>query len=412
MREKIFMVLMAGFIAMFLFCPSLLSAQEKEPIRIGMISPLSGTYAQPGVDMQNGAIFYLEKIGYKMAGRKVEIIVEDEEASPSVALTKARKLVELNKINVLVGPLLTNSAYAVGPYQESKKMPTLIFSAADDLTQRKRGNWSVRVAMSCSQPMHPFGEYAYKVLGLRKVAVVAADYAFGWEVVGGFQKTFEDAGGKILQKIWYPINAADFSPYLTQIHKEAEAMFSMFGGKSAIVLNKQFQEYGLKSKMLSIGLAQIADESILPTMGDEAIGIITGGNYSGVLDTPINKELVKGYREKYGKVPSLFSEMSYDCIHAIDQAVTSLKGDVRNPEKLMKALKTVDLKETPRGPIKMDAYGNAIQNIYVRKVERIGGQLQNTVIYTYPEVSQFWKYKPEEFLKQPTYSRDYPPLKP
>ena len=339
MRKKIFRVLLAGVFVTLFFFPPLLSAQEKEPIRIGMISPLSGTYAQPGVDMSNGANFYLEKIGHTMAGRKVELIVEDEEASPSVALTKARKLVELNKVNVLVGPLLTNSAYAVQPYQESKRMPTLIFAAADDLTQRKRGNWSVRTTLSSSQPMHPFGEYVYKVLGLRKVAVVAADYAFGWEVVGGFQKTFEDAGGKILQKIWYPINAADFSPYLTQIHKDAEAMFSMFGGKSAIVLNKQFQEYGLKNKMLSIGLAQIADESILPTMGDEAVGIITGGNYSGVLDTPINKELVKAYREKYGKVPSLFSEMSYDCLTWIDQAVAALKGDVSNPEKFMKALK-------------------------------------------------------------------------
>jgi branched-chain amino acid transport system substrate-binding protein len=412
MPRKSFKILLAGFLAIFSIFPSWLSAQDKEPIRIGMISPLSGTYAQPGVDMSNGATYYLEKIGYTMSGRKVEFIVEDEEASPSVALTKARKLVELNKIHVLVGPLLTNSAYAVGPYQESKKVPTLIFAAADDLTQRKRGNWSIRTTMSSSQPMHPFGEYAYKVLGLRKVAVVCADYAFGWEVVGGFQKTFEEAGGKILQKIWYPINAADFSPYLTQINKEAEAMFSMFGGKSAIVLNKQFQEYGLKGKMLSIGLAQITDESILPTMGDEAIGIITGGNYSGVLDTPINKELVKGYRGKYGKVPSLFSEMSYDCMKWIEQAVASLKGDVSNPEKFMKALKAVDLKETPRGPIKMDAYGNAVLNIYVRKVERVGGELQNTVIYTYPEVSQFWKYKPEEFLKQPTYSRDYPPLKP
>ena len=188
--------------------------------------------------------------------------------------------------------------------------------------------------------------------------------------------------------------------------------FEWPGTKSAIVLNKQFQEYGLKSRMLSIGLAQITDESILPTMGDEAIGIITAGNYSGVLDNPMNKELVPRFREKYGKVPSLFSEMSFDCMKWIEQAVISLKGDVGSSDKFMKALRNVDLKETPRGPIKMDAYGNAVLNIYVRKVERVGGELQNTVIYTYPEVSQFWKYKPEEFLKQPTYSRDYPPMKP
>ena len=384
----------------------------QEPIKIGMISPLSGVYAQPGNDMLNGAIFYLEKIGYKMAGRNIELITEDEEGTPATALTKARKLVELNKIHILIAPLLTNSAYAVQPYAESKGVPTVIFAAADDLTQRKRGNWGIRLTFSSSQPLHPFGEYAYKVLGLRKVVVVGADYAFGWEVVGGFQRTFEESGGKIIQKIWYPINTNDFSPYLTQIRKDADAMFSMFGGRAAIVLNKQFKEYGLKDKMASIGLQQITDESILPSMGDEVLGVTTTGNYSPAIDTPINKEFVKMYKGKFGKIPSVLSEQSYDVIQAIEQAAISLKGDISNPGLLMKALRSFNLKETPRGPLKMDDYGNVIQNIYIRKVERVGGELQNTVIYTYPEVSQFWKYKPEEFLKQPVYSRDYPPLKP
>lgn len=410
MGTKGFNFLMLGMAIAFFLMPA--AGLGQEPIKIGLISTLSGTYAQPGADSQNGAIFYLEKIGYMMGGRKVELLVEDEEASPATALTKARKLVELNKIHILVGPLLTNSAYAVQPYQESKKVPALLIASADDLTQRKRGNWSIRTCFSSSQPMQPFGEYAYKVLGLRKIAVVAADYAFGWEVVGGFHKSFEEAGGKIVQKVWFPITTADFSPYLTQLPRDADAMFSQMGGKSAVVLNRQFMEYGLKERMASIGLMQITDESILPTMGDEAVGIITSGNYSGVLENQTNKEFVKGYKQRFGKIPSLFSEMHYDALTAIHQAVTSLKGDVSSPDKIMKALKAVDLKETPRGPLKLDAYGNAIQNIYIRKTERVGGELQNTVIHTYPEVSQFWKYKPEEFLKQPVYSRDYPPLKP
>jgi len=412
MLKKIFKVLMTGFFVSFFFFPSFLPAQEKEPIKIGLILPLSGTYAQPGKDSYNGAVFYLEKIGYMMAGRKVELISEDEEASPSVALTKARKLVELNKVNLLAGPLLTNCAYAVQPYQESKKVPGLLIASADDLTQRKGGKWSIRVGYSSSQATHPFGEYAYKILGLRKVVAVCADYGFGWEVVGGFQKTFEEAGGKLLQKIWFPINASDFSPYLTQLQKDADAMFSQMGGKSAVVLNKQFQEYGLKDKMASIGLMQITDESILPTMGDEALGIITTGIYSGALTTPVFREFTKAYTEKFGKVPSSFSEVGYDIMNAIDLAVTAVKGDVSKPERLMKALKSVNLKDAPRGPIKFDDYGNAIENVYIRNVERVGGELQNTVIYTYPEVSQFWQYKPKDFLKQPVYSRDYPPLKP
>jgi branched-chain amino acid transport system substrate-binding protein len=413
MLKEILKVLMVGLFVAFFFFPSFLSAQEKEPIKIGLITTLSGTYSQPGADSQNGVIFYLEKIGYKMADRKVELIAEDEEASGSVALTKARKLVELNRVHALIGPILANGAYAVQPYQESKKVPNLYVAAAEDLTQRKRGNWGIRTGFgSSSQPMHPFAEYAYKVLGLRKVAVVACDYAFGWEVVGGFHKSFEDMGGKIVQKIWFPITTSDFSPYLTQLRRDADAMFSQMGGKAAVVLNKQFQQYGLKDKMASIGLMQITDESILPTMGDEAVGIITAGNYSGVLDNRFNKEFVRGYQKRFGKIPSLFSVIHYDSIAAIHQAVTSLKGDVSNPEKLMKALRSVNLQESPRGPIKLDAYGNVIQNIYIRKTERVGGELQNTVIYTYPEVSQFWKYEPEEFLKQPVYSRDYPPLKP
>jgi len=157
---------------------------------------------------------------------------------------------------------------------------------------------------------------------------------------------------------------------------------------------------------------QITDESILPTMGDEALGIVTTGIYSGALTTPVFREFLKGYKEKFGKVPSSFSVVGYDIMNAIDLAVTAVKGDVSKPERLMKALKSVNLKESPRGPIKFDDYGNVIENVYIRKVERVGGELQNTVIYTYPEVSQFWTYKPEEFLKQPVYSRDYPPLKP
>jgi branched-chain amino acid transport system substrate-binding protein len=411
MLKHSFGVSILGFILVLFVIAA--PAFGEEPIKIGIIMPLSGGYAQNGTDLLNGALFYLEKIGYKMGGRKVELIPEDEEGNPATALNKARKLVEMNKIHMLVGPHLTSSAYAVQAYLESKRMPTLIFASADDLTQRKRGHWGVRAGYASSQPVHPFGEYAYKVLGFRKIVTVAADYAFGYEVVGGFQRTFEESGGKIIQKIWFPVNVNDFSPYLSQIRRDADAMFSQFGGKAAVMLDKQFYEYGLKGKMASIGLMHISDETILPTIGPEiALGIITTGNYSAALDTPMNKEFARAFRERFKRPPTHTSVMSHDILQLIDQAVASLRGEVGDPEKLVKAFKSVDLKETPRGPLKLDAYGNAIQNIYIRKVEMVGGALQNTVIHTYPEVSQFWKYKPEEFLKQPVYSRDYPPLKP
>lgn len=414
MSRDFLKVLWLGVIFLSFLLPSFVLGQERgEPIKIGFMAPLTGAFAQVGKDMLDGAKLYLEEVGNKMAGRKVELIVEDDEGVPATGLNKARKLVEMNKVHLLTGTTLAASGYALQPYVESKKIP-MIFAVpgADDITQRKRGKWIIRLQISDSQISHPFGEYAYKVLGYRKVSVIGMDYAYPWEYAGGFQRTFEESGGKIIQKIWVPINASDFGPYLPQIRKDADAVLSIFAGKSAVVFCRQYQEFGLRDKIPHISAGTTTDESVLPSMGDEALGIVTSLHYSAAIDTPINKAFVKKYREKFGKVPSYYSVTNYTALQWMDEAVTSLKGEVSNAERLMNALKSVTLKETPRGPIKLDAYNNADQNIYIRKVERVGGELQNTVMYTYPMVSQFWKYKPEEFLEQPVYSREYPPLKP
>jgi branched-chain amino acid transport system substrate-binding protein len=284
--------------------------------------------------------------------------------------------------------------------------------APDDLTQRQRAKWIVRTGWNSSQPNHPFGEYAYNVLKFRKIATLALDYAFGWENVGGFQKTFEDAGGKIVQKIWTPLTVTDFSPYLAQISKEADAVYVMFTGRSTLQFNKQYQEFGLKGRLPLVGGGTTTDEHALPSMGDEAIGVMTSLHYSEALDNPANKKFVKAFREKAKKAASYYSEGTYTGARWIVEAIKSINGDVENRPKFMEALRKVELKDVPRGNFRLDDYGNPIQNVYIRKVERVGGELQNSVIHTIPNVSQFWKYKPEEFLKQPVYSREFPPLKP
>lgn len=413
MVTRISKILIVGFASLCLVIPGLAFAQKKEPLKIGFLASVSGTFAQIGKDMIDGANLYLEETGGTIADRKVELLIEDTEAVAATSLNKARKLVELNQIHILTGENFAASGYALQPYVDSKRIPTLFpVVASDDLTQRKRGKWIVRAGWNASQSTHPFGEYAYKVLGYRKVAGIGMDYAFGWELMGGFQRTFEESGGKVIQKIWAPLTTADFSPYLTQINRESDAVLALLAGKLCVTFVKQYQEYGLRGKIPLIGSGTLTDESVLPAMGDEALGIITPLHYSPAIETSINKEFVKKYRSKFSKVPSYYAEACYTGMRWIDQAVTSLKGDVSKPDRVLSALQAVNLKETPRGPIRVDAYGNPIQNIYIRKIERVGGELQNTVIYTYPEVSQFWKYKPEEFLKLPVYSRDYSPGKP
>ncbi len=174
-----------------------------------------------------------------MAGRKLEVILEDNEGVPATTLTKARKLVESDRVNMLAGVILSNVAYALVPYVEAQGIPTIYpINSADDLTQRKRPKWLIRTGFSASGNMHPFGEYAARTLGYKKVAIVSLDYAFGWETAGGFHKTFEDNGGQIIQRIWVPLNVQDYAPYLAQIRKDADAVFVVALGRWTAALRE------------------------------------------------------------------------------------------------------------------------------------------------------------------------------
>jgi len=381
-------------------------------IKIGFLAPLSGPFAQLGKDMVAGTEVYLDEIGRQVAGRKVELIVEDSEGNPATALTKARKLVEQDRVHVLTGGLLASTGYALHPYVDAQKIPaTYPVMASDDLTQRKPARWVVRTGWATSQPMHPFGEWAAKTLKHRRVVTIGMDYAFGWETVGGFQRTFEDAGGQVIQKIWTPLNTNDFAPYLAQIRKDADAVFALFLGRLALQFTKQYQETGLKARLPLLGGGTLTDESVLPQMGDEALGIVTALHYSGALDNPQNQKFVKAFEAKAGKAASYYAEACYTNARWIVEAARALGGKVEDREQFLAALRKVELKDSPRGPLSIDRFGNPVQNIYVRKVERVGGRLQNTVIHTFRGVSQFWRYTPDEYLKTPLYSRDYPPCK-
>jgi branched-chain amino acid transport system substrate-binding protein len=409
MARKLTVIILAVLVVIAAGLPA---GAQKGPIKIGVISPMTGGAAQAGKDMTNGIQMWLDENGNQMAGRKVEVIIEDSQGQPNIALTKLQKLVERDQVQVLVGELFAHIGYAMAPKVDEYRIPMLYpVIAADDLTQRKPAKWVVRTGWASSQPSHPFGEYAAKTLGYKKIVTIGIDYAFGWEVIGGFQKTFEESGGQIVQKLWAPLNTTDFAPYLSQVKRDADAVFALMVSGSALRFPKQYQDAGLKAKLPLIGGGTTFDEFVLPSLGDEAIGGMTPLQYSAALDTPINKRFVAEYRKKYGKVPSYFSETSYTSTRWIAEAAKAVGGDVENREKFLEALRKVEIPDSPRGPVKLDAHGNPIQNIYVRKVEKKDGELWNTVIHTFPAVSQFWKYKPEEFLKQPVYDRNFPACK-
>jgi branched-chain amino acid transport system substrate-binding protein len=168
---------------------------------------------------------------------------------------------------------------------------------------------------------------------------------------------------------------------------------------------RQYQEFGLKQRVALIGGGTTTDEHVLPFMGDEALGVITALHYSAALQTPANRTFVAAYRARYKKVPSYYSESMYSGARWLVAATEAVGGRVEDRAAFRESLRTVRVSNLPRGPARLDEYGNPIENVYIRKVERVNGELQNTVIETFPGVSQFWNFNPVDYLLQPLYSR-------
>jgi branched-chain amino acid transport system substrate-binding protein len=380
---------------------------SRGPIKIGYIVPLSGAAQAAGKTMENGFNLYLDQIGHKMAGRSVDFIVESDESNPATGVAKVHKLVKDDKVHMLAGQYLANVLYKVAPVANEYGIPFIdTVSGADDITQRKRMKWVVRTSWTSSGPTHPFGEYVAKKLGYKKIVTIASDYAYGYEVVGGFQKSFEANGGQVVQKLWAPLGFTDFKDMITQIRPDADAVFMCIVGQSAEVIPKQFKEFG--PKLPIIGATTSFDESILPKVGEQLLGGVSCNPYSLALDRPENKKFVAAYTAKFGKDPGWAAECGYVSAMWINKAVDAVKGDVEDREKLMGALRKVELANAPRGPLKMDPYGMVTENIYIRKVEKVNGKIQNTVVFTYPGVSQFWKWHPDEYMKAEVYGKDNP----
>ena len=406
-------VVVGSFIAWGLIVLVARPSAAAETIRIGYLGPQTGIFAQAGKDMLDGLKLSLEQIGYQAGGRKIELFEEDTEGNSATAIAKYRKLVSHDRIHVLTGVLLANVGNSLVPLIERDQLPTLFLTTPDDLTKRKIAKWLLRSNFAASQIMHPLGDYAAKTLKYRRVATIAMDNPFGHEEIGGFQRVFEDSGGKVVQKIWVPLNALDFAPFLAQVPPDVDAVCAVFVAGQAVRFVKQYGESGLKSMIPLIGTGVMTDESALRGMGDEAIGIVGALLWSPTLQNPANQTFMKLAEAKFGRTPAYFHAVMYSSGRWIAEAAQSLNGQVEDREKLVAAIRrAIEATPDPRGPIKLDEYGNPTENVYIVRVDKQGGKLVNTIVHTYPLVSQFWTYKPEEFLKNPAYSRDYPPLKP
>src|SRR5713101_2841783 len=399
----------AGLGASALGFPAIVRGQSGA-IRVGLMTVKTGPLASGGIDMERALVQYLKERNTTMAGRKVELFVGDSGGVPAQARTKIQELVERDRIQVMIGPLATAEALAADDYIRQAQLLTLSVAAAEDMTQRKPNPWFTRGTSTSSQCSMPLADYCYKTLKMRRMAVIADDIAYGHEMCAGFMRVFEELGGKVVQRLFPPLTVPDYGTYLAQLKTNIDGVFLGFAGSNGFRYLRQFNEYGLMGKVKPIGGMTALDEAVLRNMGDEALGIVTSCWYSAELDNPQNRKFAAAFRAEFKYDPGFYAAATYVEAAVLETALNAIGGNVEDKNLLMKTLKSLKA-ETVRGPVSFDEYGNVIGNVYIRKVERKDGRLVNSVIHTYPNVSQFWTYDPKEFLKNPVYSRDFPPAK-
>ncbi|MFB4284135.1 MULTISPECIES: ABC transporter substrate-binding protein [unclassified Nonomuraea] len=354
--------------------------QSGDAVKIGLLVPLSGVYAPLGEDMRNGFQLYLDQHAGKLGNRTVEVVSADEGEGPQTGVPAAQKLVTQDQATAVVG--VVNSATALGLrdfFHESKK-PLLVANAgADDITGARKSAYVWRTSFANGKVAAPLGPaVAKEVKG--GVYLIAADYAAGREMVAGFRKTFEAAGGKVAGEKYTPFGKTqDFQPFLSAIRgSDAKAVYAFYAGAEAVSFVKQYQQFGLADSTPLYGTGFLTEGGVLDAQGDAAVGVKTSLHYSSELDTPRNKEFVDAYRKAYDEAPTVYAVQAYDAASVLDKALAKAPGGTG--DELVKALGTVGTVDSPRGGWSFDADHDAQQKYYLREVRSTGGTVVNAVL--------------------------------
>ena len=386
------------------------SAQSSGSIKIGVLVPLTGPLATPGKDMDDGLKLLWEQSNFQAGGRKVELVTADTTCNPDQALTQARRLVHQEKVHFILGPLCGHEGPAVAQVSKETGIPVVMDPAgADSVTQWDRTPTVIRTATSSSQMGHPFGDYLYKELGARNVTFIAQDYTFGHEVALGAVQTFKEAGGKVAKIIWNPIGTKDYGPTVASIDPASDAVVAVVVGADRVRLFEAWFNFGMDKKFKVYG-GYWMHQDVLPQLDERAIGMIGNSlHYAAGLDTPENNAFTAAFAKKYKRLPSWFAESAYTAGLWTKTAIDKIGGKVEDREAFLKAMRSVEIK-APRGPLKLDAYDNPIQNVYVSRIQKIkhpvlGEVMTNVPVKTYTAVSQFWTWSPEDYLKRGPYKR-------
>jgi branched-chain amino acid transport system substrate-binding protein len=371
----------AGAVAANVVAAPHVLAQSKTPIRIGNINSYTGGLAYSGENNLNGMNLYFDSINWTIAGRKIELVKEDDQFNPQIGLQKAKKLVESDKVDLIIGIQASNVALAVLNYMKQQKAFYVVSGAGTDAITWDRYAYLFRTSISTYQLSGPMANYIYDNLG-KEVVTTASDYAGGRDVMAQFKGPYVAKGGKVLKEIWAPLGTQDFSAYLTDIKSiNPPVTYDFMPGADSVRFIQQYSEFGLKEKMPFTGFTAI-DSQTVSALGKTAIGIMSALTYVDTLDNPESKAFAAEFKARYNYAPDLFADYGYVGAKTLGEALKATDGDATDKDKLAEAMSKVSFK-APRGPFRMDpATHHPIQNIYIAQVIAKGDGISTKILHT------------------------------
>jgi len=366
-------------------------AAQTAPIKIGVIAPLTGAFAEQGQDIIESFKIAMDDVNYTAGGRKIQLIIEDTEGKPATGVSKAKKLVEVDKVDFLVGPYASAVALAVRNYVHDQKVPLVIpgGGTAMSLSYADKSPWVWRCSAAAGQFLIGFPTFLAKDMGYKKLILVVQDSPAGRDNVTLYTKEFELAGGKVIQVVTTPIGTLDFAPYFPQFNSSADVVAAEITGTDSFRFMQQYKDYNMWSKFPLVGAAVIIDESI-DVAGDAAVGIKGSMNYCFNLDTPANKNFATKYQAKLGRHPGHLSPASYEAGQAVIFALNKINGkistDTADRQSFLAALSQAKF-DGPRGPFSFEQETQtAINTVYFREVIKQDGKYTFKIFGTHPNV--------------------------
>jgi branched-chain amino acid transport system substrate-binding protein len=356
-------------------------AAAQDSVKIGLILPMTGPQTSTGKQIDAAVKLYMQQNGNTVAGKKIEVLLKDDGAVPDNTKRIAQELIVNDKVNVIAGFGVTPAAMAAAPLATQSKTVELVMAAGTSIIT-EASPYIVRTSFTLAQSTVPMAEWSAKN-GIKKVVTMVSDYAPGIDAETSFKDAFTKAGGEVAQAIRFPLANPDFSPFLQRAaDAKPDAIFIFVPSGQGGAFVKQFVERGLdKAGVKIIGSGDVTDDDLINGMGDQVLGTVTAHFYSAAHPSAMNKAFVEAFKKAAGFRPNFMAVGGYDGMHLIYEALKKAGGKA-DGDSLLAAMKGMAW-ESPRGPVSIDPETrDIVQNVYVRKVEKVNGELYNVEFAT------------------------------